>query len=113
MEESNGFSEIIFPHIMYVCWPIEAMSMMNDIQPDKTKLYFEYTGDENPYLKVGEVYEFRYSAYSPNREKKRRKVLVTSVTLPEEEQKYKGQTKMIRLEEFPKYSWKKRTKWKK
>ena len=109
-EEKSKFEGLIFPHIMYLCWPIEAMSMMNDIQSDNTKLYFEYTGEESPYLNIGEVYEFRYNSYSPNRETKRRKVLVTSVELPEEEQKYKNQKKMIRLEEFPKYSWKKRTK---
>jgi hypothetical protein len=37
----------------------------------------------------------------------RRKVLVTTVELPKEEQEYKGQTKKIRLEEFPKHAWKK------
>lgn len=106
-EERNKFEELTFPHIIYLPYPIESMSAMNDIQPDNTKLYFEYLGENNSYLKKGEIYEFMYKSYSPNREIKRRKVLVTNIELPIEEQKYKGQKKIIRLEEFPKNAWKK------
>jgi hypothetical protein len=106
-EEKNPFEELIFPHIIYFPWPIESMSAMNDIQSDNTKLYYEYLGEENSYLKKGEIYEFVYKSYSPNIETKRRKVLATSIELPKEEQKYKGQKTIIRLEEFPKNAWKK------
>lgn len=105
----GNFEDVVFPHIMYLLWPIESM-YIDGPPADDTVIAKRYVGND-PRLKTGEVYKFKYAAYSPNKETPRKKVLYTKVPIEdlpklmqENQPEYRKEI-YVRLEEDP-HSWK-------
>jgi alpha-glucuronidase len=76
VETTTDWSNITFPHIRYVAWPLKVMLMSSGVESDKYRVEMRYTGVSFN-LTQGRKYEFRYSGYSPKRGIPYRAVLVT------------------------------------